>query len=51
VIHETGDDTTPQQLRRRRLAVHQAIVEAIETQDEKALNIALRRHSTYRYKH
>jgi GntR family transcriptional repressor for pyruvate dehydrogenase complex len=51
VIHENGDDTTPLQLRRRRLAVHRAIVEAIETQDEKALHLALRRHSTYRYKH
>jgi GntR family transcriptional repressor for pyruvate dehydrogenase complex len=51
VIHEDGADTTPLQLRRRRLAVHRAIVEAIETQDEKALQLALRRHSTYRYKH
>lgn len=51
VVEGQGDDTALQTLRRRRIAAHRAIVQAIEDQDEAAMRRALKRHAEYRGQH
>lgn len=48
VIFDPGNGSTA--LHRRRLAVHRAILDAVEAQDEPALQRAMRRHGEYRSK-